>query len=81
MRSANPPNPNPTINPSQSVGVFLCLEGGSMIVLAWVALILAATAIAALTIIGWKLVTALNELKPEPDPPAKPKYVAHGIYL
>ena len=52
-----------------------------MIILAWAALILAATAITALSIIGWKLVTALNELKPEPDPPAKPKYVAHGVYL
>lgn len=52
-----------------------------MIALVWTALILAATAIAALSIIGWKLVTALNELKPEPDPPTKPKYVAHGVYL
>ncbi len=54
-----------------------------MIVLAWTALILAATAIAALTIIGWKLVTALNGLKPAPDPPKedKPKYVAHGVYI
>ena len=52
-----------------------------MIVLVWAALILAATAIAALSIIGWKLVTALNEQKPEPDPPAKPKYVAHGLYI
>lgn len=52
-----------------------------MIALAWVALILAATAITAPSIIGWKLVTAINELKPEPDPPAKPKYVAHGIYI
>ena len=54
-----------------------------MIILAWTALILAATAIMALTIIGWKLVTALHELKPEPDPPKedKPKYVAHGVYI
>lgn len=52
-----------------------------MIVLAWTALILAATAITALSIIGWKLVTALNELKPEPAPPAKPKYYAHGLYI
>ena len=52
-----------------------------MITLAWVALILTATAITALTIIGWKLVTALNELKPEPDPPAKPKYHHHGVYI
>ena len=52
-----------------------------MIVLVWAALILAATAITALTIIGWKLVTALHELKPEPDPPAKPKYYAHGVYI
>ena len=52
-----------------------------MIVLVWAALILAATAITALSIIGWKLVTALNKLKPEPDPPAKPKYVAHGVYI
>ena len=52
-----------------------------MIVLVWVALILAATAITALSIIGWKLVTALNELKPEPDPPAKPKYHHVGIYI
>ena len=52
-----------------------------MIALAWVALILAATAITALSIIGWKLVTVLHELKPEPDTPAKPKYVAHGVYI
>lgn len=52
-----------------------------MIALAWTALILAATAITALSIIGWKLVTALNELKPEPDPPAKPKYHHHGVYI
>ena len=52
-----------------------------MIALAWVALVLAATAITALSIIGWKLVTALNELKPEPDPPAKPKYHHHGVYI
>ena len=52
-----------------------------MIALVWAALILAATAIAALPIIGWKLVTALHELKPEPDPPAKPKYCAHGVYI
>lgn len=52
-----------------------------MIALAWTALVLAATAITALTIIGWKLVTALHELKREPDPPAKPKYYAHGLYI
>lgn len=54
-----------------------------MIALAWVALILAATAITALSIIGWKLVTALHELKPEPDPPKedKPKYHHVGIYI
>ena len=54
-----------------------------MIALAWTALILAATAITALTIIGLRLVTALHELKPEPDPPKedKPKYVAHGVYI
>lgn len=52
-----------------------------MIALAWTALILAATAIAALSIIGLKLVTALHELKPESDPPAKPKYYAHGLYI
>ena len=54
-----------------------------MIILAWTALILAATAITALTIIGLRLVSALNELKPEPDPPKedKPKYHHVGIYI
>ena len=52
-----------------------------MIARAWTALILAATALTALSIIGWKLVTALIEQKPEPDPPAKPKYYAHGVYI
>lgn len=57
--------------------------GAQVIALAWVALVLAATAIAALTIIGLRLVTALHNLKPEPDPPKedKPKYVAHGVYI
>lgn len=54
-----------------------------MIALAWTALILAATAIAALTIIGLRLINALNELKPEPDPSKedKPKYHHHGVYI